>query len=262
MSMSTSHIQNIAERLIAARAGRRALTPTDCSALPITTRAESYAVQAEVWRRQQGEGRPKAWKIGNSSDDPTPVRAAMPRVVENGKGIQAGGLRLFGIEAEIAVRFARDLPPRAEVWSRELVLAAIGSAHIAIEVVDTALLDYVAAGPFLRLADSMLHGSFALGEALTDWRNLSWQHLTMQSFIDDMHCAEATGGHPHVDPLALLPWWVNEGAKEWGGVQAGDIVTTGTWNGMHFGATPQLFKARLVNAAGETLGCASVEFTK
>jgi 2-keto-4-pentenoate hydratase len=250
----------IAEKLIAARASKQALTPADCSEFAISSRNEAYAIQAEVWQRQQGRRRPSAWKIGNSSDEPAPVRAAMPDVIENGESISAANFRLLGVEAEIAVRFARDLPPREQTWSRDEVLAAIGSAHLAVEIVDTALQDYVAAGPFWRLADNMLHGSFVLGEALTDWQNLSWHALSMQSFIDGICCAEATGGHPHVDPFALLPWWANEGSRDWGGVQAGDIVTTGTWNGMHFAYAPLSFAARLAGASGEILGGARGEF--
>ncbi|MDB5801837.1 MAG: hydratase/decarboxylase [Rhodocyclales bacterium] len=259
--MNNPDIQSIASRLIAARVDKQPLTPEDCRALHINSRAEAYAVQAAVWQSQQGTMRPHAWKIGNSSDDPAPVRAAMPRVTENGSGILAADFRLCGIEAEIAVRFARDLPPRASGWSRDEVLAAIGSVHVAIEIVDTALQDYAAAGPFLRLADSMLHGGFVLGEALLDWYALPWHELTAQSFLADVCCAERTGGHPHVDPLALLPWWANEGSHDWSGVQAGDIVTTGTWNGMHFADHPARMDARFIDASGKPLASACARLT-
>jgi len=261
--MNPTEIQTIASQLIAARASKQALTPEHCSALHISSRAEAYAMQATVWQNRQGNIRPPAWKIGNSSDDPAPVRAAMPYVFENGIGISAAAFRLRGIEAEIAVRFARDLPPRASGWSRGEVLAAIGSAHVAIEIVDTALQDYDAAGPFLRLADSMLHGSFVLGEALPGWRTLPWHELTAQSFLDNACCAEKTGGHPYIDPFTLLPWWANEGSHDWGGVHAGDIVTTGTWNGMHFAPeSTSAMRACFVNAAGQVLGSANLAFTQ
>ncbi|MEC5384090.1 fumarylacetoacetate hydrolase family protein [Uliginosibacterium sp. H3] len=257
--MSAADIDKLANRLTAARASQQALSVSECEALQIASREEAYAVQAAVWQCLLGSARPRAWKIGNSSDSPVPVRAAMPRIISHAASISAADFRLLGMEAEIAVRFARDLPARGEPWSRDEVLAAIGSAHVAIEIVDTALQDYVAAGPFLRLADSMLHGAFVLGEALCDWQGLAWHALTMQSFVDGALCAEATGGHPHVDPFALLPWWANEGAQLWGGVMAGDIVTTGTWNGMHFSMHPSCMEARLSGPAGEPLGRASVQ---
>ena len=258
--MNSAQVHTLATRLIAARASQQPLSTADCNALQISTRAAAYAVQDEVWRSTQGTLRPQAWKIGNSSDHAGPVRAAMPEIILHGSRTSAAHFRLIGIECEIAVRFARPLRPRNEAYSREEVLAAVGSAHVAIEIVDTALADPAAAGPLMGLADSMLHGSFVLGETIANWRALDWSQLKAQSFIDDQCVAEKTGGHPHIDPLALLPWWANAGALDWGGVEAGDIITTGTWNGMHFARTPQTFEARFSNAAGKTLGSARVSF--
>lgn len=258
--MNTTHIQTIASRLIAARASKQALTTSDCEALQISAREEAYAVQATVWQSHHGNARPQGWKIGNSSDSSIAVCAVMPCVIDNNGSIPIADFRVFALEAEVAVCFARALPPRERSWSREEVLAAIGSAHVAIEIVDPALQYYVSAGAFLRLADSMLHGSFVLGEELSDWSDLKWNELTMQSFLDDFCCAEATGAHPHVDPFALLPCWANDGALPWGGVQAGDVVTAGTWNGMHFAPRLCSMQAHLVDATGKLLGRAAVRF--
>lgn len=254
-------VQSLANRLITARSRKQPLSTDDCAALQISNRSEAYAVQAAVWQIQQGNTRPQAWKIGNSADDAEPVRAAMPEVIPSGSGTPQARFRRFGIEAEIAVRFAHALPPRATPYTYADVIAAIGSTHVAIEIVDTALADHAAAGPFLRLADNMLHGSFVLGAALNEGRKLEWATLLAQSYVDGQLIAAQTGGHPHGDPFTLLPWWVNSGATDWGGVQAGDIVTTGTWNGMHFVEAPASFEVRFNDANGITLGGARVAFT-
>jgi 2-keto-4-pentenoate hydratase len=258
--MNSDEIQRLATQLISARRNQQPLTPEDCSAIQIDTREQAYAVQAAIWQAQYGATRPSAWKIGNGPDSAEPICAAMPEILAHESHTPHTRFRTLGIECEIAVRFARPLPPRAAPYSYDEVLAAIASTHVAIEIVDTALADYDAAGPLLRLADNMLHGSFVLGEAITEGRTQAWPTLKAQSFVNDKLIAEQTGGHPHIDPFTLLPWWANAGARRWGGVQAGDIVTTGTWNGMHFAAAPSSFKARFSAADGCSLGCAKLSF--
>ncbi|GAB2882751.1 hypothetical protein GCM10027046_08810 [Uliginosibacterium flavum] len=256
-----TQIQTLAERLIAARQRKQPLAADDFAALQALTRSEAYAVQAAVWQAQKGSVRPQAWKIGGSSDQPSPVRAAMPEIIRTGASTPQTRFRCFGIETEIAVRFGKALSPRATPYAYDEVLAAIDTAHVAIEIVDTALADHATAGPIACLGDSMLHGSFVLGDVFTDWRTLDWRTLSAHSFIDEQLVAERTGGHPHIDPFTLLPWWASSGALDWGGVQAGDIVTTGTWNGMHFAAAPRSFDARFTDANGHVLGSASVIFS-
>ncbi|MDO6388394.1 fumarylacetoacetate hydrolase family protein [Uliginosibacterium sp. 31-12] len=256
-----TQIQTLAERLIAARQRKQPLAPGDFATLQVLTRSEAYAVQAAVWQAQKASVRPQAWKIGGSSDQPTPVRAAMPEILFTGASTPQARFRCFGIETEIAVRFGKALPPRATPYAYDEVLDAIDTAHVAIEIVDTALADYAAAGPIACLGDSMLHGSFVLGDSIQNWRRLDWSTLSAHSFIDGQLVAERTGGHPHIDPFTLLPWWASSGALDWGGVQAGDIVTTGTWNGMHFAPAPHSFDSHFTDAKGETLGRASIAFS-
>jgi len=258
--MNDQQIHTIAARIVTARKSKNPLTPTDCTLLQPNDRTEAYAVQAAIWKTQYGHIRPHAWKIGDSGDGPKPVRAPMPEVLGTNGILQKDRFRRFGIEAEIAVRFAEPLVPRIMPYTYKEVLSAIGGAHVAIEIVDTALADPEASGPLMRLADSMQHGSFVLGEPIHNWRDQLWEKITATSFIDKQLIAEQTGGHPHINPFSLLPWWVNEGALDWGGVQAGDIVTTGTWNGMHFADQPNTFEARFTNPTHKSLGNVSVSF--
>ncbi|GAA5158408.1 fumarylacetoacetate hydrolase family protein [Viridibacterium curvum] len=261
--MQASAIEHFAQCLLAARGARTPLALTACGdALP-GNRADAYAIQAAAWRQMQGTRRPTAWKIGISPDSIVPVRAALPAVVPNQSRLRRNAFRVIGIEAEIAVRFGRALPPRPQPYAQSEVIAAIDSAYVAIEIVDTALADPSAAGPFLRLADSMLHGSFVLGERIAAWPDIvrQWHALTAHSHIDGHAVASGEGSHPLGDPLSQLAWWANAGATDWGGIQAGDLLTTGTWNGMHFAEAPRSFEARFTTAAGETLGAARVTFS-
>lgn len=192
---------------------------------------DAYAVQRAVWQEMIGEVRPIAWKVGapNRQTEPTAAAIFPHRVAHSPAQFTVDDFRTLGIEAEIAVCFGRDLPARAEPYRQEEIRAAIASAHVAMELVDTRLADPDAAGPLWRLADSLLNGGLLIGEAIPNWRELDYSGLTVRVHANRYCLAETVGRQPLDDLFYCLPWWLAHN----GGALAGDIVTTGAWNGMH-----------------------------
>ena len=135
----------------------------------------------------------------------------------------------MGIEAEIALCFGRDLPARAEPYQADEIRAAVVSAHIAMELVDTRLADADAAGPFWRLADNLLNSALVIGAEIPNWRDIDFSKLTVRVNAKGNCIAESLGRQPLDDLFYCLPWWI----EHIGGAKTGDIVTTGAWNGMH-----------------------------
>lgn len=192
---------------------------------------EAYAVQRLVWQEMAGEGRPMAWKVGASALAETPIAAPVfpSRLVTNPGSFPGEMFTAPGVEAEIALRFGRDLPMRPDPYGREAILDAIGSVHVAMELVDTRLADPEAAGPFWRLADNLLNGALVLGDPVPHWRDLDWHGLTVQVRLDGHALADVIARPPLGDIFHCLPWWL----AHVGGVHKGDVVTTGAWSGMH-----------------------------
>lgn len=195
---------------------------------PATT-TEAFAVQAAVWAAMVGPQRPTAWKVGAASPTAVPVSGAVfPAHLQTSPAcFRRSDFLSLGIEAEIALRFGRDLPARDTPYASSEILDAVASAHVAMEIVGTRLADHAAAGPLWSLADNLVNGALVIGDAIPGWRHLDYPQLTARSFIDDALVAEATGAIPLGDIGHCLPWWVGH----IGGVRAGDVVTTGTWNG-------------------------------
>ena len=152
----------------------------------------------------------------------------------------------LGIEAEIALCFGRDLPLREEPYSRAEILAAIGSVHVAMELVDTRLADAEAAGPYWRLADNLLNGALVLGDAIPDWQGLDWNALQLQISVDGQPLPGLVARQPLGDIFHCLPWWI----VHVGGVRIGDIVTTGAWTGMHPAGSASTLTARFEGLGG------------
>lgn len=193
--------------------------------------AAAYAIQRDVWRAMVGADRPYAWKAGAPDKASTPVAAPVfpQRISASPARFPADRFFGMGIEAEIVFRFGRDLPARAPPYSREEILNAIAAAHVAMELVDTRLADAEAAGPLWRLADNLLNGGLVIGDEIPHWRELDFAVQTARVLADGKCLAETRGRPPLDDLFHCLPWWI----RHIGGARAGDIVTTGAWNGMH-----------------------------
>ncbi len=193
--------------------------------------ASAYGIQKEIWRAMIGSVRPTAWKVGAPERASTPLAAPVfPGRLAIGQARFPAGLFFSpSIEVEVAFRFGQELPPRARPYARAEIMDAIASAHVAMEIVDSRLADAEAAGHLWRLADHMVNGALVIGDPIVGWRELDFPGLTARVLSDGQVLAESVGQPPLDDLFHCLPWWI----RHIGGVLAGDIVTTGAWNGAH-----------------------------
>ncbi len=126
------------------------------------------------------------WKIGAPSADATPFFAPMPRAwMAASDALLAGPrFRYRGLEAEIAFQLGADLPPRAQPYTREEVLAAVASCHPVIEELESALIDPSAVNRLTMLADLQSHGALIYGPAYANWRSLDFTEESVALIIN------------------------------------------------------------------------------
>ena len=227
--MLRDHAEEAARLLCAARGG------APVHELPPSCRpqsdADAYDIQDAV-TRQLGET-VGGWKVGAGSP-PTaafcaPIFARMIRA--SPASYQAGELRLIGIEAEIAFRLGRDLPPRAAAYDRDEVVAG-AALHPAIEVVDSRYGDFRSLDRPSILADNFSNGGLVYGTAVPGWEALDLGGMRITVTEDGEPFADSRGGAAR-DPLGALVQFVNLMSSR-GGALSGTIVTTGSWTGMVF----------------------------
>lgn len=222
------------------------------------TEAEAYAMQLAVLRAA-GEhiGGYKASMPDANRGTSAPIAAsavvASPARLE-GQRFGTRATQRFGIEPEIAFRMARDLPPRrrGESWSRNDIVAAIASAHAAIEICVARLESFDNAPPLHRLADAIMNEALVIGAPLIDWQSLDLSNLALRVAIDGAVVHQGIGGHPIVDPLVPLVWLVNHLSERGQTLAAGAYVTTGSCNGIRWAGPGQHVEvdfARLGRAA-------------
>ena len=194
-----------------------------------TDRASAYAIQHEVAKTFAAIG---GWKVSPFQPDGAPFCGALPAA-----GIMAGPASLSsalfpmrGVEAEVSVRMARDLPPRATPYTRDEVADAIAAFYPAIEVLQSRFVDPGAITAMTGLADTQAHGAFIYGAPVPGWRAIDLAAVSVVQKVDGAVNASRTG-HPGGDLLGEVVWLANEGSTWAGGLKAGQFVTCGSWTG-------------------------------
>jgi 2-keto-4-pentenoate hydratase len=223
--------------------------------------AEAYAIQRAVLR-QLGAGI-GGWKasLNNATEGQSaPLLAATvldspARLTPDRTATR--GTREFGIEPEVAFRLHSGLPARADgaAHSRVAVIDAIGAAHPVIEICVCRFAKFSDAPGLDRLADNIINEALIVGAPRQDWRKLDIARLPLRVRVNGSEEHYGRGGHPLGDPLAPVVWLANHLNARGLALEAGQIVTTGSCNGIRF-----------VDAGGRVdvefggLGAVNVEF--
>jgi 2-keto-4-pentenoate hydratase len=232
----------LADFLAGAHAGRNLVDRRD--ELAPRSAEEAYAVQDRVYAAVCGGKRPPAWKVGAAGDEVEPTASPILEVFSSPARLAGKHRRLIGVEAEVAYRFARDLPGRAAPYTDEEIAVSIGEVLVALELCDARLADWQAAPALWKLADFGLNAALVTGSGTGAWRSLEFSSQRAELLIDGQRRVDVTGAHPCGNPFRLLPWIVAHCSRRTGGLRAGDVVTTGSWGGMHPVAPGQMVVAR------------------
>ena len=227
---------------LALLAGRRAggVLAVLPAALAPRTEEEGAAVQRAL-ARAMGADPPAGFKIGATAKRMQdylglsgPAAGFMPEA-----GVHASGATLRfadfhrpGVECEVAVRLARDLPPGPCDAAR--AADAVGTFFAAIEVVENRYPDLAAFGTPSLIADQVFHAAAVLAPPTGlgwdgDWRGLDIPRLAGRLSVDgavrDQGVAADLLGHP----FNGLAWLASSPvAAAFGGLRAGQVVLLGS----------------------------------
>ena len=136
----------------------------------------------------------------------------------------------LGVECEIAVQLAQDLPAERGPYTRASVAEAIGAVIPACELVDDRHADYTTIADHILtlLADNAWNGGIVLGAPLTDWQplDLAAIHGTMR--LNGAVVGEGEGRDVMGHPLDALAWLASTLATQGKPLSQGMIVMTGS----------------------------------
>jgi 2-keto-4-pentenoate hydratase len=198
-------------------------------------RLDGYAIQAALVKHSTGKL--FGWKIAATSEagqrhinvaGPLVGRILTETVVADGGSAPMKGNEMRVGEAEFAFRMAHDLPPRADPYSVQQVLDAVGALHPAIEIPDSRFVDFASAGEAQLIADNACAHLFVLGTSTgADWRG---RDLVEERPIITLRGKQYVGHGKNVlgDPRVALTWCANELRSLGITLRSGEVVTTGT----------------------------------
>ena len=176
------------------------------------------ALTSEAAQRAAGVGHPVAGRLAT-----TAIRIA-PHEIE----MTAGPLYA---EAELAVTIARDLPARAEPYNVHEVAAAIGDIHASIELC-TSRYENDDVGPGLLVADNAFAHMLVLGDRLGRGWHTRFEALPVILSRSDARPVQGSTSAVMGNPLHALVWLANWPSARGHGLQAGQIVATGSCTGV------------------------------
>ena len=226
-------MSDTAQAIFAARRAPRALFTTLPEAIRPRTHDEGVAAQVALSGLM---GAPAGFKIGATTAAmqtylglPGPIAGFMLEADLHGDGstlAYAGFLRP-GVECELAVHLAHDIPPGP--CTRAAAMAAVGGLMAGIELVENRYADLGAFGTPSLVADRAFHACAVLGAPYEDWRTLDL--LTLRGTIskDGMPWGEGLGRELLGDPMLALAWLAGSAEiAAFGGLRAGQVVMLGS----------------------------------
>ena len=143
-------------------------------------------------------------------------------------------LLTIGLESEVAFTLGADLPAREAAYSQDEVADAIESIHASVEVVNGHLRDWLDKPIAWVMADNGTDGPLVLGPAVEDWRGIDRPGVPVTLTVNGKVVREGRGGNALGDPLNVMVWLANRRSREGKGMNAGQVVNTGTTAGIFF----------------------------
>jgi 2-keto-4-pentenoate hydratase len=220
-----------AAALDAARAARTKIAPLGAAA------PRDVAEGAAVQRARAGTGSPGGFKIGATArrmqeylglDGPAAGYMRAADLHGSGATLRFADFVAPGVECELAVRLARDLPPGP--CALEQAIDAAGEVTAAIEIVENRYGDLAALGTPTLIADQVFHAAAVVGEpGAASWRTLDLPALAGTIRVDGEERGTGLGADLLGHPLRSLAWLAaSPVAAAFGGLRAGQLIMLGS----------------------------------
>ena len=238
----SEHVGRAAAVLATARLARGRFPGFDPDLHP-ADEAEAYAVQAALHDAltAAGEGPWAGHKIGCTTQvmqdylgirNPSAGGVLAAEIHPSPARVAPRGATRLGVECEVAVRLARDLPGGA--CTVDDAAAAVGACMASIELVEDRYVDYPALDAPTLIADDFFGAGLVLGpeHAGFDPRALAGTTASME--IDGVEVGSGRGADILGDPLVALAWLADALAARGACLRAGEVVTLGSLVATHW----------------------------
>jgi 2-keto-4-pentenoate hydratase len=200
---------------------------------------DAYRVQDALHRimAESGRGEIAGWKIALTSramqqmtgvDQPAAGAIFSKVVLASPARVDLAAYHHLGVEFEVAVRVADDLPAGGGPWTREAVAGRVAACLPAFELVEDGNADYKALDAFTLIAQNTWNGGVVLGAPVTDWRGVDLERAVTRCWINDQPGGEGKTGDAMGHPFDAVAWLANLLNRRGRTLERGMIVMTGS----------------------------------
>src|SRR5262250_2346924 len=166
---------------------------------------DAYRIQDALHRlmAEAGRGTIVGWKIALTSkamqqmtgvDQPAAGAIFSTAVHQSPARIDVASYHHLGVEFEVAVRVAEDLPAGAGPWTRASVADRVAACVPAFELVEDGDADYKILDAFTLIAQNTWNGGVVLGAPVTAWRGVDLEGAATRCWINDQPAGEGKTG--------------------------------------------------------------------
>ena len=135
------------------------------------------------------------------------------------------------IEPEIGFRFKQDLPPRETDYSDDEIIAAIGSVHLALELIENRYHGVEEVTYLENLADCLFNQGMFVGPEIPLDKAIAAKEIDF--VLSQAEARPFKGQHPNRGPILPVLWLANFLREQGIGIQAGQVIITGSFAGVH-----------------------------
>jgi 2-keto-4-pentenoate hydratase len=174
------------------------------------------ALTSKAMQQMTGVDQPAAGAIFSKVVHPSPAR------------IDLAAYHHLGVEFEVAVRLADDLPASGAPWTRASVAGRVDACLPAFELVEDGGADYKTLDAFTLVAQNAWNGGVVLGAPVTAWRGLDLEGAVTRCWVNDQPGGQGKTGDALGHPLEAVAWLANLLNGRGRMLQRGMIVMTGS----------------------------------
>lgn len=237
--MDAEQEKRVARKIFDANRAREKFQPLRGSDAPQSLDS-AYRIQDEVHRlfeTEGGVGPMGGHKIALTSkavqelcgvDQPAYGGIVAKRIHSSPVTLKASDFLRLGLEFEVAVRIARDVPTKDGGYDRDSIAEQVAACMTAFELIEDRDADYGDLDAASILTDRCWCGGVVLGPELNDWRSLDLEKAPAKLFWNDTLIDQGATGDSMGHPFEGLAWVANHLQSRGQALKAGDIVMTGS----------------------------------
>ena len=230
--MNKDRMQELADVLLDARRANTTLDTWPDTLVPADN-DEAYAAQSATIAALGGAA---GYKIGARTPEASAQFAPLPvgKVFEDGATLAFGDFARIGLELEIGFRFATAVDSSFVTLDDEAILARIDTVHVTSEVVDSRFSGFPDVPKLLQLADLQNNGALVVSKGVPYRPELPYLTPTARFHWGEQEIFAGPARNPCGDPRRLVVWLVRELLARGRTIDAGNILTAGSYTGCQF----------------------------